>query len=451
MSHESALRGTIASRARLCTLGSAMQVARSSSRVDLEQEALPTGLENRYRIVEKIGAGGYGDVYRAFWNETGTEVALKVLKSIADTDVERIRFRREGEVAKRLRDPHSVRVFDFGQEGDGPSFIAFELVTGTPLRQLLSDGPMPEARAVAIVAQIAQSLAEAHALDIVHRDIKPSNILVVDGIPGDFVKVLDFGIAKVLNADDAKRLTATGQMIGTPAYMAPEQISGGEITASTDVYALALVFCECLLGERFVGKGGPIDACVTHLAPEPHVLPKELGRFAALLSDALEKNPQRRLSSMAAFRERLLAAAAAPDAEPAPVSTLKLQRTDVPVQPRVSTEPMPQRPAHPAHPASSAKVPVAQIDQTERLPKPTAPLGHPLAPMPQVLRTPQAASPAPGPAVQHAAPLVVPPAQQVAMAPTKRSIWPRVLGVLLLFVVIVAAVAAGWFARGAAH
>jgi serine/threonine-protein kinase len=228
-------------------------------------------------------------------------------------------------------------VLDFGQDPGAPAFISFELLQGRTLNHVLAEGPLTEARAIGLGVQIASSLAEAHLLGIVHRDIKPANIMLLEGFPGDFVKVMDFGIAKVISNEGAQALTATGEMLGTPSYMAPEQIRGDHVGPQTDVYSLALLLVESLTGVRFVGKGGAVEACIAHLSDDAHVLPTAVRRscIGPVLAHALQKEPAQRLISMAMFhaqlKERLPQASdsvlvAAPEAAPAPdVSTLRLQ------------------------------------------------------------------------------------------------------------------------------
>jgi len=405
------------------------------------RETFPIGLESRYRIVEKLGAGGYGDIFRAFWLQTGTEVALKVLKSVVDTDVDRQRFRREAEVAKRLTDAHSVRVLDFGQDPAAPAFISFELLQGRTLNHVIAEGALTEVRAIGLGVQIASSLAEAHLLGIVHRDIKPANIMLLEGFPGDFVKVMDFGIAKVISNEGGTALTAAGEMLGTPSYMAPEQIRGDHVGPQTDVYSLALLLVECLTGARFVGKGGPVEACIAHLSDEPHVLPPAVRQscVGSVLAHALQKDPAQRLISMAMFhaqlKERLPQCAdsvlvAAPEGAPAPdVNTLRLPgappKPALP-PPQLVTAPMAAQPLITAPPASSSKM----LASPGTVPMAAVSLRQPLA----------ATVPSPG----QAAPVATLPV--AAPAPTGKKGPPIILVVFALLLVIGAGAAAGWFA-----
>jgi serine/threonine-protein kinase len=165
------------------------------------------------------------------------------------------RFRREAEALAALRSPHTVRAFEFGEASEGPLYIVMELLQGESLyERYRALGPVPWRRMLAIARQVCESLAEAHALGIVHRDLKPTNIHL-ERADDDFVKVLDFGIAKILHGSalDSDDLTRSGQMIGTFDYMAPEQMVGSTLTAQSDIYTLGLVLYEMIAGERPFG------------------------------------------------------------------------------------------------------------------------------------------------------------------------------------------------------
>lgn len=206
---------------------------------------LPAGtvLDGRYRIVEALGVGGMGVVYRAHDDSLDTEVALKVLsEQLADDPVALERFRREIRLARKISHPNVVRIHDLGTDGD-LVFMTMDLVPGRTLVERLGDGPLAPDLAVGIAIQLADALAEAHRHDIVHRDIKPSNVLVDDS---GRAWLTDFGVARAL---DQERLTEAGQAIGTVAYMAPEQVRGEVVDGRADQYALGLVLWEMLTGE----------------------------------------------------------------------------------------------------------------------------------------------------------------------------------------------------------
>lgn len=191
-------------------------------------------------------------------------VALKVLlPELARDEHYRERFRRESDSAARLQDPHVIPIHDFG-EIDGLLYIDMRLVDGVGLDQVLAGGPLDPHRAVALVTQVAEALADAHAHGVVHRDVKPSNILVTGS---DFVYLVDFGIARSTDGDGA--LTRTGQAIGTLGYMAPERFDGGAPDSRSDIYGLACILAECLLGRLpFPGYSLP-TLMKGHLLSEP--------------------------------------------------------------------------------------------------------------------------------------------------------------------------------------
>jgi serine/threonine protein kinase len=204
-------------------------------------EGTPFG---RYRLVELLGRGGMGEVWRAHDTVTDRVVAIKVLPAhlSGDEDFQR-RFRREAHAAARLDTPHVVPIYDYG-EIDGRLFVSMRLINGRDLATVLADGPVDPARAVRIIDQVAKALHAAHKVGLMHRDIKPSNILLDDD---DFAYLIDFGIARV--ADDT-RMTKTGSTIGTFAYIAPERLDPHtEEDARADIYSLACVLYEALTGE----------------------------------------------------------------------------------------------------------------------------------------------------------------------------------------------------------
>ena len=206
----------------------------------------------RYRIEALLGTGAMGEVYRAHDPAIDRLVAIKVVRPelVAGSGGEQLlgRFRREARAAGRRFHPNIVAIWDFGDD-HGTPFLVMELVEGQSLDQLIkSSGPLAQARSVAIITQVLSALGFAHASGIVHRDIKPSNIMV---LPGDQVKVADFGIARL----EASEFTIVGDLLGTPAYMAPEQLSGGPIDHRTDLFATGVILFEMLTGVKpFRGK-----------------------------------------------------------------------------------------------------------------------------------------------------------------------------------------------------
>ena len=199
-----------------------------------------------YELEALVGVGGMGEVWRATDTRRDRTVALKLLPEALGNDQDFInRFRRESHVAARLREPHVIPIHDYG-EIDGRLYIDMRLVDGRDLGEILKDGPIAPARAVALVAQVADALEAAHADGLVHRDIKPSNVLVT---ANDFVYVVDFGIARSIGSTRSS-LTMTGATVGTLDYMAPERFANQPLDGRVDVYSLACVLAECLTATR---------------------------------------------------------------------------------------------------------------------------------------------------------------------------------------------------------
>lgn len=222
----------------------------------------------RYRLKRRIGRGGMGEVWVAYHAGLQRDVALKVLRPDDETDPIAVqRFEKEVAATSRLTHPNTVRVFDYGVTDDGIWYYAMELLEGVTLYELVREhGPMPVERALLIGHQIARALAEAHARGIVHRDIKPENIFVTHaGDEPDFVKVLDFGIAKVLGEVNGATLTQTGAVFGTPAYISPEAARGQATSARSDVYGVGAVLYYMLAGRPpFVGET-PAEILLAHV------------------------------------------------------------------------------------------------------------------------------------------------------------------------------------------
>ncbi len=220
---------------------------------------------DKYRVVEHIARGGMGRVYRAIQENLGREVALKVLdaRDGGDPDFER-RFAMEAAVCSRLTHPNTVRIFDFGNAGGGLVWIAMELLRGRSLQEAVAaEAPMDPLRVVRLMKQVCGSLAEAHDHHVVHRDLKPSNILLTSHGGEEYPKVVDFGLVKPLDLDI--EVTRSGMLLGSPMYMAPEQITGGSIDARTDLYALGAMLYVMLTGEPPFGRGVAISLMMSHV------------------------------------------------------------------------------------------------------------------------------------------------------------------------------------------
>jgi serine/threonine-protein kinase len=208
-------------------------------------------VDERYKVLEAMAAGSMGAVYKAERVPVGKLVAIKFLHAPFANDAEFLaRFERETRVMSKLAHPNCVSVVDFGV-WEGAPYLVMEYVSGTTLRALIDNGPLPIKRALALIRQIAAGLAHAHAQGVVHRDVKPANIMITEEIgTGDHVRILDFGLARLRGAV-GRDATQSNVVVGTPNYMAPEQtVGGGLIDARTDIYAVGIVLFEMICGER---------------------------------------------------------------------------------------------------------------------------------------------------------------------------------------------------------
>jgi len=214
----------------------------------LKDKRIGTVIAGRYQIEEVIGEGGMATVYRATQTLTERSCAIKIMSpSFAKEATVRERFRREAKNAQKLAHPNIIEIFDQGDTEDGTAYIAMELLQGKGLAELIAKGPIELDRALLIMVQLARGIARAHDLGVIHRDLKPENIFLGEAEGGgDLVKLLDFGIA--LSKQDS-RLTGTGEVFGTPQYMAPERITSGDPGPAADIYSLGILFYEMLTGK----------------------------------------------------------------------------------------------------------------------------------------------------------------------------------------------------------
>jgi serine/threonine-protein kinase len=284
-------------------------------------------LDEKYRLDEWLGEGGMGTVYRATHVLIDRPVAVKVLHPrYVEDEAAQQRFRREARAAGRLQHPNAVAVTDFGRTDAGCVYIVMELLEGRTLREVMAqDAPLPTERVITLMSQIAAAVEAAHEGGVIHRDLKPANIFVVQRkgqLP--VVKVLDFGIAKLaadsLDDSDAKNLTQTGVMIGTPRYMSPEQCDGEKLTPASDVYSLGIILYEMLTGETPFNGASPLAIALQHSSKQPRppreivpTIPAELER---VVLHALAKKPGDRPPDAGAFREELNASARVPGLSP---------------------------------------------------------------------------------------------------------------------------------------
>lgn len=276
-----------------------------------------------YEATEIIGKGGMGLVYKAFQCRLKRTVCIKTLLPEFATDQETSRrFAKEATTTAALNHPNIVSIFDVGTTPEGVAYLVMELIDGKPLRLVLRDeAPMPVPRALALMDQVLAALGEAHTHGIVHRDLKPANVLVVMQRDGaELCKLLDFGIARVLSDNNDERLTRTGMTVGTPGYMAPEQITGGEIDHRADLYAAGAILYEMLCGQRVVTGSNDLERFKKVLLEDPPPPSKRTRSPVPAALDkvclkALSRRADERFASAAEFREALVQAMRAqPDA-----------------------------------------------------------------------------------------------------------------------------------------
>ena len=333
-------------------------------------------LAGRYRLTSRLAAGAMGEVWRARDLLLDREVAVKTLRpEIADDDDARERFRTEARSTGRLSHPGIAAVYDTG-ESDGRAWLVLELVEGESLQSLLRrSGRLSPEQTLDVVAQTAAALQAAHASGVVHRDIKPGNLLVR---PDGAVKVTDFGIASVAGT---ARLTRTGQVVGTAAYLSPEQAAGGPATEASDLYALGVVAYECLSGAVPFAYDNPVAVLLAHSRTDPPPLPADVpAPLTGLVRALLAKDPHERpapasevVRRATAVRAALSGPAARPatgavPGAPAGATTAVLGTAPLPPTPGGETAGAPRGPADPADRPSS-RVP-------RRLPAPGRPVSR---------------------------------------------------------------------------
>ncbi|CCH30821.1 serine/threonine-protein kinase [Actinosynnema sp. NPDC047251] len=264
-----------------------------------------------YVIGELLGRGGMGEVHRAHDTAHDRVVALKRLSPALDDEEYRARFRREARIVARLREPHVIPIHAYG-EIDGRLYLDMRLVEGQDLGELCAAAPLSPERAVRIVAQVAGALDAAHADGVVHRDVKPSNILVT---PDDFAYLVDFGIARDLLPGGADA-TASGVLVGTLDYMAPERFAGGVVDGRADVYALACVLYACVTGQRPFPADGVAAQIWAHLHSAPPSASRTTPAVPAAVDDVIRrgmaKDPADRHQTAGAFAAAATAALTAP-------------------------------------------------------------------------------------------------------------------------------------------
>lgn len=270
-------------------------------------------IEKKYRLDSLLGTGGMGAVYEATRLHIGDTVAVKILHPDQGTDPHAAeRFRREAQIAARLKHPNAVSIYDFGVSVDGLMYLVMELVEGFSLRKIIKQqGPLSIDAVAEVTAQVCAALDEAHGRNIIHRDIKPDNIIFNSTNSGLRVKVLDFGIAKLRDLA-ASNLTQTGSVMGTPHYMSPEQCMGEELDSRSDIYSLGVVLYEILCGVTPFHSPTPSAVVVQHVTQAPAPL-RSLNisippAVEAVVLHALEKRREARPQTAAALAQEMRSA-----------------------------------------------------------------------------------------------------------------------------------------------
>lgn len=281
--------------------------------------AAGTLIADRYRVDKVIGIGGFGAVYRCTQLNLNQTVAVKVLRNEHLTSVEHVkRFTREAQAVSKLKHPNTIRVSDFGVHSDGALYIVMEYVEGETLgHRLDTHTTVYWETLVHIMNQVCHSLTEAHSGGLVHRDLKPENIMLLS-VAGDpnFVKVLDFGIAKErkAGAPDGQSLTEAGMIMGTPTYMSPEQAKGEQVDARSDIYALGVMMYESLTGKPPFQGESPMTVLVAHIKDLPRPMPRDGSipnvppAVEKVVLSCLEKEPALRPQSTVQLVDRLVTA-----------------------------------------------------------------------------------------------------------------------------------------------
>jgi eukaryotic-like serine/threonine-protein kinase len=367
-------------------------------------------LAGRYRLRDRVGGGGMGEVWRATDQVLGRTVAVKLMRPelVAEPGFAD-RFRAEARTLATIRHRGVVTIYDYHSDDTG-AFLVMEYIDGVSLAALLRrEGRLDPATTMAMIAEAAQALQAAHDRGVVHRDIKPANLLV--GSDGSLV-LTDFGVARSV---DAATLTLPGAVIGTPAYIAPEQVLGDPATAASDLYSLGVVGYECLTGRRPFDGGSPLDIAMKRVHEKPPPVAGDLpAAAAAVICRALAREPGERWHSALAMAEAARRAIEPVGDSPTPLRRYLPGRAAPPEPPTQWASPPPAAPAAPVHPT--------RVESRPWQP-PAAPAHPPAAP----------AHPPAAPAHPPAAPWTGPP--RPAVVTVASALFLVVAVTLLLFTV----------------
>jgi serine/threonine protein kinase len=281
---------------------------------ELSDPRIGSLLEGRYRLDQRLAAGGMGVVYKGELVAINKPVAIKFLHDALAAIPDLVkRFQREATAMSRLAHPNIVSVIDSGLAGGVP-FLVMDFVSGRSLADVLNEGPMPATRAAGLARQILSGVKHAHGSHVVHRDLKPDNIILLDGVEGDFVKILDFGLAKVLRGEDsgATQLTNTGFALGTPGYMSPEQARGVEADERSDLYSVGVILYHMVTGRKPFVADSPLAVLRMHMddAPTPPTQIKSgccSAELERVILRAMAKEPGARFATAGDFAQALAA------------------------------------------------------------------------------------------------------------------------------------------------
>ncbi len=269
-------------------------------------------IDQKYKVSSCLGSGGMGTVYAAEHLDLHRTVAIKFLHiHMLNDKNSKIRFEREAQTLSQLDNPHLVKIYSMGFYAEQIPYIVSEFIDGTSLSaEIASEGRLQISQAIKIGIQVCEALQHVHSLEMIHRDIKPHNIML-SGKDRDFAKVLDFGLAKVISDSDFNALTLSGELIGTPNYLSPEQCRGEKADKSSDIYQLGCVLYECIAGHPPFTADDPISLLHKHINEQPKLLSSQLDDAAltadveAVILKAIQKDPSKRYKNMSEFKNAL--------------------------------------------------------------------------------------------------------------------------------------------------